>query len=515
MQLLAFLPILLSLVLLVVFKVSSLRTAVVGYLLTVSIALIPSPFHTSYGSLESASLKGVFVSLIVIYVLVFGLLLYNLLKAGGAIQAISHLFTRYTTSPVEQALLISAALGPFLEATSGFGIGIVIAAPLYLELGFESNQVALLSLLTQSAVPWGALAVGTVLNAELSLVSLHALGIWSALLSIPLFLFYTVAVVVIAGGVKAVRGHLVSILTSWGLLSFFTWFANAFLSTQVAGVVAGLIAAFGLLLFWQVLHRVQAKAGIGQTAAAVDPVQSHSLSKRSLSNDTLSGRTIFKSLLPYGVLLAFLFASNWIPPFREWLQEFLVIRVSSFQYQLDLLYNPGFALLLASVVAVFTYRLHREQLGASLLATAKQVYPAALSTMGFVAMSTVMQQAGMIHVIAQNAAMLFGTAFIAISPLIGGLGGFITGSNSAANAMLAPFQSAMSHKLHTSTLVYATAQNVSASNMTMASPSRVALAAAISGQSGREGDLTRRILPLSLTVLLVVTVCSILMQRFV
>ncbi|GMA57293.1 hypothetical protein GCM10025858_17960 [Alicyclobacillus sacchari] len=67
----------------------------------------------------------------------------------------SSLFARYAQTPVQQALLISAALGLFLEATTGFGIGIVIAAPLYLAMGFEPSKAAILSLLTQSAVPWG------------------------------------------------------------------------------------------------------------------------------------------------------------------------------------------------------------------------------------------------------------------------------------------------------------------------------------------------------------------------
>ncbi|QNU23611.1 L-lactate permease [Geobacillus zalihae] len=76
-----------------------------------------------------------------------------------------------------------------MEATSGFGIGIVIAAPLYLSLGFQPRKAALLSLLTQSAVPWGALAIGTVINAELSSVPLNELGKYSALVSIPLYFF--------------------------------------------------------------------------------------------------------------------------------------------------------------------------------------------------------------------------------------------------------------------------------------------------------------------------------------
>jgi hypothetical protein len=88
---------------------------------------------------------------------------------------------------------------------------------------------------------------------------------------------------------------------------------------------------------------------------------------------------------------------------------------------------------------IVTYRLSGKQIRDCVRRTIQQVYPATVSTIGFVAMSTVMQQAGMIDFLARHMAAWVGTGFMLVSPIIGGLGGFITGSNSAANAMLAPF----------------------------------------------------------------------------
>ncbi len=495
------LPILVALILLIGFKVSSLRTAVCVYVLAVVLATIPTSFQIPLAAIGFASMQGVLLSLVIVFVLIFGLLLYNVLHTGGAIETISSAFTKQAHLPVQQALLISAALGPFLEATSGFGIGIVIAAPLFLAVGFSPRKTVLLSLLTQTAVPWGALAVGTVINAELSDVSLHQLGVTSALATIPLYLMYTVAVVVIAGGWTGVRQYKGTIVAVWLLLSVCTWATNAFISTQLAAVVAGAVTAAALLGYWRLVHGSTRTVNT-ETAAAVDSTSSSHVS-------------LVRAGLPYAILVGYLVCTSLIPVVSSFANGVLVLRLPAFGYRLALLDNPGFALFLTSVVAVIIYRLSWTQACRCFVNTLRQAYPAVVSTVGFVAMSTVMQKAGMINCISSALAFLFGGSFLLVSPLIGGLGGFISGSNSAANAMLAPFQSAMAHKLHSSALLYATSQNVSAANMSYASPSRISLATVVSKQVGKEGEFIRQVLPLSLAAVAMVMVFNVMFWVFI
>lgn len=489
----AVLPVLFTLICLVGFKLSSVKTAGLSYILSVLIAAIHWKFYISAKSITLASVRGLLLALIVIYVLVFGLFLYHVLREGRVMDVFSSLIARYAQTPVQQALLISAALGPFLEATTGFGIGIVIAAPLYLAMGFEPSKATILSLLTQSAVPWGALAVGTVLNAELSNVSLKALGVGSALFTIPLYLIYTIAVVCIAGGWRAVWRNALTILFLWASLSVSTWAANAYVSPPLAGVLAGFVTASLLLIYFRITS-LRINPTIKQTAAAKG------------DNADLP---LWKSVLPYGFLIVFSLVANLWPPAYRWLHTVLVWRVPSFQFQLELLYSPGFALLMSSILGIVMYRLSWDQIRDCALRTLKQVYPAAISTVGFVAMSTVMQQARMTDFFSHNLALWVGSGFLIVSPIIGGLGGLITGSNSASNAMFAPFQSTMAHELHQSPLLYAVTQNVAASNLTMESPSRIALAASVTKLAGREGTLTRRMVPLGILVIVIITICAV------
>src|SRR3712207_2328059 len=155
--------------------------------------------------LNSAGLPGAFVGGLgtsgrVLYVLVGGLLLYNVLAAGGAVEAVSRFLGGL--EPEREALALGVVVGvaPLFESVTGFGVAVVISAPILLAAGFSPLRAAVLSSWGQCAVPWGALGVGTVIGAELSGMSFGELSDWSALLSLPLFPIYALAAVKLAGG---------------------------------------------------------------------------------------------------------------------------------------------------------------------------------------------------------------------------------------------------------------------------------------------------------------------------
>ncbi|WP_175511430.1 L-lactate permease [Alicyclobacillus macrosporangiidus] len=372
----------------------------------------------------------------------------------------------------------------------------VIAAPLLLALGFAPERAAVLALLTQSAVPWGALAVGTVLNAELSGVPLRTIGVGSAWMTVPLYLLYAAVIAGLAGGWRSAWRHTPAILVVWAALSAVTWAVNAYVAVPLAGVMAGGVAAGAFVLYLRVVGQ-PAGLAVHETAAERDAAK--------VVAEAGAALPLWRCLAPYGVLVGFSLAVNLWPDVSHALSIPLVLRAPALQFELPLLTSPGFALLLASLAGMALFRLTGRQAWRCVCRTLVQVWPVAVSTAGFVAMSTVMQRAGMIDGVSHALAAWLGPGFVFVSPLLGGLGGFITGSNSAANAMFAPFQTTMAHALHQSPALYAVLQNVAASNLTMASPSRVALAASIAGLPGREGTLTRRMMALAVVVIGMVT----------
>ncbi|MDP8952040.1 MAG: L-lactate permease, partial [Actinomycetota bacterium] len=90
-----------------------------------------------------------------LYVLVGGLLLYNLLFAGGAVEEISRFLGRLEPEREGLALLVVVGAAPFFESVTGFGVAVVISAPILLSAGFAPLKAAVLASWGQLTVPWG------------------------------------------------------------------------------------------------------------------------------------------------------------------------------------------------------------------------------------------------------------------------------------------------------------------------------------------------------------------------
>lgn len=98
-----------------------------------------------------------------------------------------------------------------------------------------------------------------------------------------------------------------------------------------------------------------------------------------------------------------------------------------------------------------------------------------------------------------------GAMYIYLAPWMGGLSGWIAGSNSGGNAIWMQIQADMATMTGSSTLLLAAAQNTAASYLMMASPSRILLASSVAGPESSAPDVLRNILRLSLFILFLLT----------
>ena len=87
-------------------------------------------------------------------------------------------------------------------------------------------------------------------------------------------------------------------------------------------------------------------------------------------------------------------------------------------------------------------------------------------------------------------------------PLFAGVGGFLTGGGSAANAMLMPMVTALARAIAVDPAWIAAVQNSVCTNLTMLSPIRVSMGVAILSLATSDAALYRRAWPLALPPLL-------------
>jgi lactate permease len=105
-----------------------------------------------------------------------------------------------------------------------------------------------------------------------------------------------------------------------------------------------------------------------------------------------------------------------------------------------------------------------------------------------------MEHAGMTQLLAQGAARLMGAAFPLVSPLVGMLGAFATGSNNNSNVLFAPMQKTVAVLLAMDPRLLLAAQTTGGALGCMIAPAMIAVGCSTVGLKGHEGDVLRRTL---------------------
>ena len=396
-------------------------------------------------AVPDALFAGLGTSAQVLYVLFGGLLLYNLLLAGGAVDAVSRFLGGLEPDRVSLAAGIVVGVAPFFESVTGFGVAVVISVPILLAAGFTPLRAAVLASWGQCAVPWGALGVGTVIGAHLAGMGFGTLSDVSAFLSIPLFPVYGVAAVALAGGWTGVRRRGAEAMVLGLVAGVVTLVTSLYLVPELSGAVGGLAAT----AFFVARRR-----------------------------DRLAGVPV-RALLPYAFLLALLAAANGIAALRSVLEELGPV--------FD---GPGLPLLASGLFAALLLGLGGGEIGGATHRTATQWLPVAGAVLTFVLAGEVVAESGAAGLLA-GAAEALGGFFPAVSPVLAALGGALTGSNAASNALFMPLQVEAARGLGVSEVLTAAVQNVAGSHASMLAPQRMVLAATAAGLLGREGDILR------------------------
>lgn len=387
-------------------------------------------------------------------ILLGGVLLATALSATGARDHISGWLERVGDGEdrVPAILLLVFGLTPFMESVTGFGLGVVITAPLLVRMGLSPVRAVVSGLLGLVLVPWGSLGPGTLVAAELGGQNVDALGVWSALLSL-LVLLVSMTVVLVVVGASRPSPRLVAlaaavVTTMWATLVA----ANRLVGTAPTGIIAA-AAVIGLLL---AVARIR--------HGALPPVT----------------RELARAAAPFAVLLVGILGTTAIlaavsaPACAGWLT------------------SPALWVLVAAAVAVRVYPTPGDGTVALVRTALARWVPIAATAIVFMAIGIVMATAGMAAHLADGVTGL-GPASLALIPALGALGGYLTGTNTGAAAMFSAATTDAASALGADGLVALAGQNVAGSYAIIVSPPRIALAVGVvlTGQTRLPGGATR------------------------
>ncbi len=399
----------------------------------------------------------------VLAVLLGGVALSDALGRAGAQARIAAWIERACAGdPARSTLLMVFGVIPFAESLTGFGMGAVVAVPLLLHLGFSATKAVTLGLLGLFLTTWGALAPGTIIAADLGRVDLHDLGVATALAAL---------VGIVVAGVTAlwVRG---------GALRAVDLFELALTGTALAGALVAANVLLGPAL----------GGTLGGLAAVVVSLARFRLSEGvSLSLDAATRA----ALVPYAVVVGGVLVST------------AIIRGFALSGGVEVLGRGSVWLFVGAVTVMVASRFDQEQLRATAASSFQRWRPVGLATGGFLIVGQLLTASGMSAALASGVAR-WGDGYLLAAPFVAGLGGFVTGSNAAANAMFAGAQGQVADALGTSRLNLVALQNFACGVATIAAPTRVALAEAVASAEGPSVDLgwVYRVLLSAVTVIL-------------
>ena len=532
--LLAFLPILVVGVLLVGFRLPASRVMPVSYLVAAGLALFV--WQVPVAKVAAASIKGLTVTVQLLYIIFGAILLLNTLKHSGALAVIRNGFTNISADRRVQVIIIAWLFGAFIEGAAGFGTPAAVTVPLMVGLGFPALAAVVAGMIIQSTpVSFGAVGTPILVGVNKGLdgdeavqtaIAEMGLGHWEGFLA---FVGFKVALL------HAIVGTLIPLLLVVFMTRFFG--KNKSVREGLAAWPFALFASFALTVPYVLVAGFLGPEFPSLLGALIGLAIVVPVAKRGwlmpkgepwdfpprteweagwtggMEIDLKSGQAgeppkvgVFTAWLPY-LLLAGLLVLTRIEalPLKAWLRSIQlkwdVFGTGIFVDETPL-YVPGTVFIVVSLIAVALHRMNGPGVGAAWGESLKTTAKASVALVFTVPMVQVFLNtdgglAGyekMPIALANGVAALAGGAYPLLAPALGGFGAFVAGSNTISNMMFSLFQFEVAVKISIDATWMVALQAVGGAAGNVICVHNVVAASAVVGLTGREGDVIRKTL---------------------
>ena len=514
--LISVIPILLLIVLMMGFKVSGYKSAVVTLVVTILLALfavpamgiVPAKYADAsiYGitiwSVIEGFLKACFPIILIIICAIFS---YNILCETKEIETIKTQFIQMTSDKGLLVLLLTWGLGGVLEGMAGFGTAVAIPAAILIGLGFKPMFSAVICLVANTvAVGFGAVglpattlanqvaASGVATPEELCEVATFII------LQLSLMFFITPFLILMMTDRTKILKNL-SIALFVGMFSIIVQFCCAhFIGPETPAILGSVAAIIAMLIYNKLFIKDE------------NPADEVIVEKKKFG----TAKTL-KAWSVYGLIIFFiLISSKIVPPINELLNQTLVTKfelpVIGNTFKFGWLSNAGLMIFLGAVIGGLIQGMSFGRLMKLLAKTTINLQKTVVTICCLVAMAMLMNNTGMTNDIAKGLVMLAGAAFPFFAPLIGSIGTFVTGSATNANILFGKLQATAASDLGlvnqgtffgvsgSETNWLAAANCAGSEGGKLLSPQSIAIATAACDMEGQDGDIMRKTMPFAI-----------------
>ena len=434
-------PIVLLIVLMMGFKVSGYKSAIVTLIVTILLALFAAPamgivpekfaeasiFGLSWWSIVEGLLKACFPIILIIICAIFS---YNILCETKEIETIKTQFIQMTSDKGLLVLLLTWGLGGVLEGMAGFGTAVAIPAAILIGLGFKPMFSAVICLIANTvAVGFGAVGLPATTLAN----QVAAEGVASPemlcevatfiIIQLALMFYITPFLILMMTDRKKILKY-ISLALFVGTFSIIVQFCCAhFIGPETPAILGSVAAIIAMLIYNKLFIRDE------------NPSDEVIVEKKKFG----LAKTL-KAWSVYGLIIFFiLISSKIVPAINTALNSTLVTQfslpVTGNAFKFGWLSNAGLMIFLGAMIGGLIQGMSFGRLMKLLAKTTLNLQKTAVTICCLVAMAMLMNNTGMTNDIAKGLVALTGTFFPFFAPLIGSIGTFVTGSATNANIL--------------------------------------------------------------------------------
>lgn len=492
---------------------ASLLTTLLAVIIAVTI--YGMPVKLALLSTFDGALYGVFT---ISWVVIGAMFLYNLTVISGQFEVIKNFMATITTDRRLQALLIAFSFGSFLEGSAGFGAPVAITGAMLVGLGFNPLYAAGICLIANTApVAFGSIGIPITVAAQVSglpeMAISQMVGRTLPFLSVivPFYLVFIMC------GWKKTKEVLPAILVSGLSFAIMQFLASNFINPMIPDIISGLVSIISLMIllkYWKPKSVWHFKEEPPKT---ID------------TDIKYSSGQIIKAWSPF-IIMTLMVVAWGLQPVKELLNSIgqvkfyipglqnailmpdgnpLVIKPFYFNY----LSNAGTSLLLAGLLSMPLIGIGFRQVGKVYLLVLQQLKFSILTIAAVVGFALIVNNSGMSSTMAIALAST-GVLFPFFSPILGWLGVFLTGSDTASNALFCKLQHTSASSLGIDPVITVAANVSGGVTAKMISPQSIAVGVAAVGLVGKEADLFRFTVKHSFIMLFIVCIFAV-MQAYV
>ncbi|MFP4672523.1 MAG: L-lactate permease [Desulfohalobiaceae bacterium] len=537
LAILAFLPILLALVLMVGMRWPATKAMPAAWLLAALIGVIVWSLPAGY--VAALSLQGV-TTAIGILIIVFGaILILMTLQQSGGMETIQNGMQNVSPDMRVQAIIIGYLFAAFVEGAAGFGTPAALAAPLLLALGFPPLAAAIMCLCFNSfPVTFGAVGTPIILGldflqelveeavasggAGVNFTDLDSFGMlvgqWASLLHLPMIFILPIFMLGFItrffgpnrswkDGFGAWKFSIFAAIAFSVPYLFFAWFVGPEFPALIGGLIGlGLVvlgAQKGIAVPKDVFTFGSQKDWEPEWTGTVSVQEGHQYQARMSQ---------FRAWMPY-MLIGLILVLTRIPELglKSLLSGITITWSNILGYEqvsgdIAILYLPGtIPFMLVAILTIAIHGMGAGQVKEAWGAAIKRMKNPTIALFFAVALVSIFRGSGaeetalnpnqypsMPLALAEAIAAMAGQTWPFFAGFIGGLGSFITGSNTVSNLLFAEFQWGMASQLDLPRQLIVAAQAVGGGFGNMVCIHNIVAVCAVVGLSGMEGAILRK-----------------------